>query len=249
MLMNVLVTGEGSSDMGGSNNGLPIANGEHYNLGPMALIVTRLLRQILPDWNVDNLNFDQPSSWITCISGNELARKTKDIRKHRPSTKLQKGFVEHANRATTMADYAKETEHQLAIYFHDTDRNDFDALVNAIKLGFNSIEGVQGVPMVPKPTSEAWLICGLKENPYTHCSALENDLSGNDAAATNNAPKKVLGRLIGLSADAEPNTEQQFQAAEQSDVSRIDMPSFNQFRENLTTAIDVICGQGAARAS
>ncbi len=103
--------------------------------------------------------------------------------------------------------------------------------------------------MVPKPTSEAWLICGLKDEPYSHCGSLENELSGNDAAAARNAPKKVLGRLIGLPADTEPTTEQQFQAAEQSDVSRIDMPSFNQFRENLTTAIDVICGQGAARAS
>ncbi len=135
MLMNILVTGEGSSDMGGSNNGQPIANGEHYNLGPMALIVTRLLRQILPDWNADNLNFDQPSSWITCISANELANKTKHIGRHKPSIKLQKGFVVHANRATAMAEYAKEIEHQLAIYFHDTDKNDFRELIKAIQLG------------------------------------------------------------------------------------------------------------------
>lgn len=243
MITSILVTGEGSSDMGGSNNGHSISSGASYNLGPMALLAVRLLQKIIPDWNEDNIDFQSPNNWMTCISGSELARQAKGVRKHRPSTKLKKGFVEHANRATTMAGYAKDNEHQLAFYFHDTDKCDFDDLHQSIMLGFNGIEGVHGIPMIPKPTSEAWLICGQKQDPYAHCTALETELSGNDAASDDNAPKKVLARLIGQ----EATTEQQYEMVTGIDVTRINMPSYNQFKTDLTTAIEVICGHGTAR--
>jgi hypothetical protein len=243
MIISILVTGEGSSDMGGSNNGQSISTGEFYNLGPMALLAVRLLQKIIPDWNEDNLDFQSPNNWMTCISGNELARQAKGVRKHRPSTKLKKGFVEHANRATTMAGYAKDNRHQLAFYFHDTDKCDFDDLHQSIMLGFNGIEGMHGIPMIPKPTSEAWLICGQKQDPYTHCTALETELSGNDAASDENAPKKVLARLLGQ----EATTEQQYEMVTGIDVTRINMPSYNQFKTDLTNAIEIICGHGTAR--
>ena len=243
MITSILVTGEGSSDMGGSNNGQPISTGEFYNLGPMALLAVRLLQKIIPDWNEDNIDFQSPNNWMTCISGNELARQAKGVRKHRPSTKLKKGFVEHANRATTMAGYAKDNGHQLAFYFHDTDKFDFDDFHQSIMLGFNGIDGVHGIPMLPKPTSEAWFICGRKQDPYAHCTALETVLSGNDAASNENAPKKVLARFLGQ----EATTEQQYEMVTGIDITRIDMPSYNQFKTDLTKAIEGVCGHGTAR--
>ena len=243
MITSILVTGEGGSDMGGSNNSHSISSGASYNLGPMALLAVRLLQKIIPDWNEDNIDFQSPNNWMTCISGNELARQAKGVRKHRPSTKLKKGFVEHANRATTMAGYAKDNGHQLAFYFHDTDKCDFDDLHQSIMLGFNGIEGVHGIPMIPKPTSEAWLICSQKQDPYAHCTALEIELSGNDAASDENAPKKVLARLLGQ----EATTEQQYEMVAGIDITRIDMPSYNQFKTDLTTAIEGVCGHGTAR--
>ena len=243
MITSILVTGEGSSDMGGSNNGQPISTGEFYNLGPMALLAVRLLQKIIPDWNEDNIDFQSPNNWMTCISGNELARQAKGVRKHRPSTKLKKGFVEHANRATTMAGYAKDNGHQLAFYFHDTDKFDFDDFHQSIMLGFNGIDGVHGIPMLPKPTSEAWFICGRKQDPYAHCTALETELSGNDAASNENAPKKVLARFLGQ----EATTEQQYEMVTGIDITRIDMPSYNQFKTDLIKAIEGVCGHGTAR--
>lgn len=243
MITSILVTGEGGSDMGGSNNSHSISSGASYNLGPMALLAVRLLQKIIPDWNEDNIDFQSPNNWMTCISGNELTRQAKGVRKHRPSTKLKKGFVEHANRATTMAGYAKDNGHQLAFYFHDTDKCDFDDLHQSIMLGFNGIEGVHGIPMIPKPTSEAWLICSQKQDPYAHCTALEIELSGNDAASDENAPKKVLARLLGQ----EATTEQQYEMVAGIDITRIDMPSYNQFKTDLTTAIEGVCGHGTAR--
>ena len=243
MITSILVTGEGGSDMGGSNNSHSISSGASYNLGPMALLAVRLLQKIIPDWNEDNIDFQSPNNWITCISGNELARQAKGVRKHRPSTKLKKGFVEHANRATTMAGYAKDNGHQLAFYFHDTDKCDFDDLHQSIMHVFNGNEGVHGIPMIPKPTSEAWLICSQKQDPYAHCTALEIELSGNDAASDENAPKKVLARLLGQ----EATTEQQYEMVAGIDITRIDMPSYNQFKTDLTTAIEGVCGHGTAR--
>lgn len=248
MITSVLVTGEGSSDMGGSNNGQPLSTGEFYNLGPMALLAIRLLQELLPKWNEECLDFQSPNNWITYISSNELARKTKSLRnKHRPSTKLKKGFVEHANRAAAMADYAKNNEHQLAFYFHDTDKYDFTDLHQSIKLGFNGNNGVQGIPMIPKPTSEAWFICGRQKPPHACCAALETNLSGNDAASEHNAPKKVLGKLLGLATGAGPTTEQQYSEAETVDIRQINMPSYNQFKTDLTNAIEGICGHRTAR--
>ncbi|MEI9748862.1 hypothetical protein [Moellerella wisconsensis] len=243
MITSILVTGEGSSDMGGSNNGQPISTGGSYNLGPMALLVVQLLQKIMPDWNEDIMDFELPNNWITCISGNELARQAKGVRKHRPSTKLKKGFVEHANRATTMAGYAKDNGHQLVFYFHDADKCDFSGLHQSVILGLNGTDGVHGIPMIPKPTSEAWLICGLKQDPYAHCTALETQLSGNDAASDNNAPKKVLAQLLGY----EATTDQQYELVNGIDVTRINMPSYNQFKTDLTTAIEGVCGHGTAR--
>lgn len=247
MITSILVTGEGSSDMGGSNNGQPLSTGEFYNLGPMALLAIRLLQELLPEWNEECLDFQSPNNWITCISGNELAHKTKAICKHRPSKKLKRGFLVYANRATAMADYAKKNEHQLAFYFHDTDNYDFADLHQSIKLGFEGTDEVQGVPMIPKPTSEAWFICGRKKDPYAYCAALETNLSGNDAASAHNAPKKVLGKLLGLATGAEPTTEQQYSEAEAVDVRLINMPSYNQFKTDLFNAIEDICGRGTAR--
>lgn len=97
--------------------------------------------------------------------------------------------------------------------------------------------------MIPKPTSEAWLICGQKQDPYAHCSALETELSGNDAASDENAPKKVLARLLGQ----EATTDQQYELVNGIDVTRINMPSYNQLKTDLTTAIEGICGHGTAR--
>lgn len=38
--------------------------------------------------------------------------------------------------------------------------------------------------MVPRPKSEAWLLCALKPNPYQHCAALEEAPMATTAART-----------------------------------------------------------------
>lgn len=130
------------------------------------------------------------------------------------------------------------------IYFHDADKEKQEQFVDAINLGFSALESQEqpaptGVAMVPKPTSEAWFICAVKDNPYQHCAALEEKLSGNDNASDQNAPKKVLARHLGEAA----TSEKQLQLAAEIEPCRIDMPSFNQFNTDLARAVRILCGQ------
>ena len=50
---------------------------------------------------------------------------------------------------------------------------------NSMLRGFEDEGFSCGVPMLPKPKSEAWVLCALKDNPYQGCDALE-ERSGND---------------------------------------------------------------------
>jgi hypothetical protein len=50
-----------------------------------------------------------------------------------------------------------------------------------------------GVPMIPKPKSEAWILCALRNN-YQHCAKLEDE-SGNDRSP--NPLKQQLEDYLG----------------------------------------------------
>lgn len=239
MLSSLLVTGEGPSDMGTPNNGSNLWTAEAYNIGPMAILSVKLIKQLLPEWNIDLIDFEQPKNWITGISGSNLAGRAKGKSKFKPSKKISPGYIEYAARAFEMAKFAQDNGHQLAIYFHDADRGNQSEFVNAINFGFKAAETtVCIVAMIPKPTSEAWLICASKPEPYQHCAQLEDRLSGNDSSPER-APKKVLARHLGI--DNCP-TETQMDLVREIDVNRIAMPSFDQFRYDMAQAIRYICG-------
>lgn len=65
---------------------------------------------------------------------------------------------------------------------------------DSMRRGFQRSGYSRGVPMLPKPKSEAWLLCAAKKSPYQNCAALE-DLSGNDNSP--NAAKKKLDAAFG----------------------------------------------------
>ena len=85
--------------------------------------------------------------------------------------------------------------------------------------------------MIPKPKSEAWVICAVK-NKYSSCDALE-DRSGNDDSP--NSLKDELANHLG----SLPNREELCQMVEDRviDIQEIKMPSFIAFRERLEEVI------------
>jgi len=82
--------------------------------------------------------------------------------------------------------------------------------------------------MIPKPKSEAWFLCAVKENPYQHCDSLEN-ASGNDSAPY--PLKEQLKNALG----EEPAAEllSQMIRDQRIEMNRINMPSLDAFKQRL----------------
>ncbi len=65
MFCKMVVTGEGKSDMGICHNQAQVCSGADYDIGPVTLLLVKLLERHLPEWNVDQLDFSDPKSWVT----------------------------------------------------------------------------------------------------------------------------------------------------------------------------------------
>lgn len=245
--MYLLLSGEGPGDMGYCT---PAENGSglQYCPGPMALFVDQLVEQQL-GYEFSHIEYGQAQF----ISKNDLIQNAQEQPRNKKSIGLTgkrrpretKYYFENAR---ALARLAKEKSEQLndtviAVLFRDADgtasadRGEWQYKFDSMQAGFIWEAFATGVPMLPKPKSEAWLLCAVKEPPYQHCDALEHE-SGNDGSpnplkaqlanalndeyATNQINERVLDRRI--------------------DVMRIDMPSFNQFKTALTQCIQNIAG-------
>ena len=249
MFCKMVVTGEGKTDMGICNNQAQVCSGVDYDIGPVALLLIKLLEKHLPQRNADLLDFNHPESFVTFIYRNWFNDQPKAKNRVRQSKKIRKGFAEHARKSEALASYAKENCHQIAAYFHDTDgtRQELQDdpqrrrhLVDAINEGFRAAKFSEcGVPVVPKPTSEAWFLCALKKDHYQHCEALETQLSGN-IRSRGRSPKIRLAEALG---DREYGREGLCEVALSIDIDRFNMPSFNELRTDMKRAITFICDQ------
>jgi len=134
---------------------------------------------------------------------------------------------------------AKRLEPTVAVLFRDSDgtasagRGLWEEKRQSMLDGFAE-EGFQrGVPMVPKPKSEAWLLCALKRNAYQNCAALEQE-SGND-----NSPNSLKKQVeYSLARRASRGTLVELVADGTVEIDRIDMPSFDAFRLRLEEVIE-----------
>lgn len=240
MLHSLVVAGEGETDMGVCANQQRICTGQDFAVGAVALLLFKLIRHHLPDWNSDNLTAE-PAAHLTFIYRAWLKEQSKaNKRQVFVGKQVVKGFEVYFHHAAALAQYAQQHDHQMAAYFHDTDNHDWQTLRNAIKAGFRAAKfEQQGLAIVPKPTSEAWFICAVKPEPYQYCTQLEDELSGNDRSPER-APKIKLGDLLG---NSDYNRKDLCDLVETLDVTRIDMPSFNELRQQVKTAITTLCGE------
>lgn len=100
----------------------------------------------------------------------------------------------------------------------------------SIEDGFKSEEFEYGVPMVPNPKSEAWLICALKPNPYQNCAKLETSLPGTDGAPR--SAKDILKELLSRKGKAVSDLADMITDG-MINPSQITMPSFDRFKVRL----------------
>lgn len=236
--MFLVLSGEGASDMGGA----PAQGGRP---GPMAHIVDRF---ILEKFEFSPLN----SGLVHWVSRSELSEicKSQRLTRHMllPGVRRAAGFAGFTKHAAALAWKATELEREendksVAVMFRDSDgtqssvHDNWERVTEAVELGFDTVGFKAGVPMIPKPKQEAWMLCAKKGDPYMHCHLLEEE-SGNDHCP--NPLKAQLSAVCG----GEPLTDEMCDwiASGEVDVHRIDMPSFNRFRCSMNKALDALAG-------
>ena len=141
---------------------------------------------------------------------------------------------------------AQRNDDVVAVLFRDadgtasSDRGEWEAKRQSMINGFDMENFAHGVPMIPNPKSEAWLICALKETPYQGCEALEGR-SGNDDSP-NSLKKELETILSGKDPGDRESLRERLNAlvADGVDFRKISMPSFVAFREHLERAITLL---------
>jgi hypothetical protein len=241
--MFFLLSGEGETDLGVGLQ--PERNvEENYLYGPLALFIDEIV--------FEKLNF-HPIESQTCIYVSKSYLKQyfsrlkplEKFRFPRGEIKYEQGTKYFRNNARALAAIAKKVADEkndevIAILFRDSDpkrssetevwEKKRDSMLN----GFLDEDFHHGVPMLPKPVSEAWILCAIyrSENPNRNCNNLENRRYGD---GTDHALKYELEEQLGKQPTRELLNEKI--ASGEINPNHINLPSFNQFKERLSTVI------------
>lgn len=237
--MILMLSGEGKTDMGQM---VPTDRGMRFQPGPMAWIVDRLIENCL-DYSPIEV-YEAGGDGVCFVDEAELNERGKKDPAILPGIKRGKGtayFVRNANTLGIMAKALQKeaSDEVVAVLFRDTDKTNAAARTlwqekhDSIQLGFQRADFSRGVAMLPLPKSEAWLLCALKQNQYQDCEKLE-EAPGNDNSP--NSLKKQLESVIGHEPAAEEQAD--WVRTGRVDPQRIDMPSFNAFRNALNDAFN-----------
>lgn len=236
--MRLLLSGEGPTDIGTTRPGL---HGHEFVPGPMAKIVDTLLERRLGYSILDSCDVDPDS--VRHVSEQDLSALKREASTLLPGWRAGKGkgsgyYTRNAELLGLRARLDREDLKRptIAVLFRDGDgtnassRDEWQEKFDSMVKGFERAEFDAGVPMVPRPKSEAWLLCGLKADPYTRCDVLEDE-SGNDASK--DALKQQLETAAGGHVGA---AEMADWIGTRIDPARIDMPSYAAFRDHLNAA-------------
>ena len=255
--MLFILSGEGPTDIGGPNgpgrhdsgNDILYPYGE-WKPGPMAHFVNEMCKENSIDAFNQNLGCE-----AFFVQETNLIEKAKVMRtKNRKYTGPGEGNHYHKKCAFVLATLAAEKKQQegnsntVVIFFRDCDgtrsssQTRYTDLKNSMKLGFKQAnKEVFCVPMIPKPKSEAWLLCALKASPYHNCTPI-GKRSGNDRSP-NSLKEELKSRIevMGRPYNAETLVDMIISGnPPQIQPARIDMPSWNDFKQDLKEALDSI---------
>jgi len=224
--VHLVLSGEGSSDLGklsyGSNAFVPAS---------MYYLIDKIIEKKL-----GYSFYELTPELITFIPKVELVKIGKKLPPY-TSKKVKKGEALFLVNAIALAKMAKERSKELddedviAILFRDSDGTNstskgmWEDKIASIENGFKMEKFTKGIGMIPKPKSEAWLICALKDKPYQQCKKLE-DRSGND-----DSPHNLKDELESFGIELE--TINEMIQDSRIDIEKIEMPSFRYFESKL----------------
>ena len=242
--MKLLISGEGPTDLGACNNAQGQCSDENLNRGPMAVWLARLFEERF-HYNL----LDMPEA-VIYVSKTALNQKSKQSGKRLQTLRSKNKSAEtgfYYNNAFQLGIMAKELSvHNnsvpvMAVLFRDADGTQnaqgqhWQTKWDSILYGFSASSFEFGVPMVPKPKSEVWLLCAGKSGSHS-CHHLEN-VSGNDDSP--NSAKNQLDKFFGDKKSAAQLSEWAENNPENWD-NLLTMPSFKAFYERFKIVADDI---------
>lgn len=245
--MKLLLSGEGPTDLGVCGPASGYCSGTDFTPGPMAHLLLMLLEPLL-GYSLA----DFPDS-VAYISETALCIQTKATPARLQPTRGKKKGAETAyfyGNAMTLGRLAHklaadEAVPVLAVFFRDTDGTASSAATlwedkwRSIHHGFAAAGFAFGVPMLPKPKSEAWLLCVAGANSGGGCESLEQ-LPGNDDSPR--SAKSQLDAKLGHHHSAAELCD--WLKTQALDLARLQsMPSFNAFHQSLTDASSRVLGR------
>lgn len=229
--MRLYLTGEGATDFGSFNQ-------ESYQTGPLALLVDAFI-ELRTSYSL------LQAQAVEYIHKAELQAQAKASKGRAPSKKNpQKETSYFYKNAKAFAEIIKAREStnepqqpNMAIFFRDCDgtatsqRGDCQAKYDSVNAGFKDATYANGIPMLAKPKSEAWLLCALQG--YQQCQTLEDE-SGNDSSP--NSLKTQLAQQL-----EQPVTRELLnQLVEQTPINlnEIDMLMLNRFKQDCLAVLE-----------
>ncbi len=247
--MWLLLSGEGVSDIGACNPATEYCEIPEFKVGAMAWFVDQCIEDL------QGYEFSHIESHLVRFIPEARLRKLSKLLASKKKLSLrgakQKGETLYYQRnARALAIEAKALEEELndsvlAVLFRDADgtqsssRGEWQAKWDSMLKGFQIENFEHGVPMIPNPKSEAWLLCALKNN-YQYCGALENE-SGNDSESK----KPLKDQLDDVTNGHLPSKKLAEKVQDKEiDVLKIDMPSLNAFKTRLADVLHTIINEG-----
>lgn len=248
--MKLLISGEDPSDLGACNNAQSQCFDGDFNRGPMVVWLARLWENLL-SYNL----LDTPEA-VVYVSEKALAQKAKTSpqRMKRQRGKKQEAetslFFSNAHHLGCMAQQLSASNETpvMAVLFRDADSTRsapgqmWQTKWNSIIDGFASVAFDFGVPMLPKPKSEAWLLCAGQKGAHSH--ARLEAIPGNDDAP--NSAKDQWDVLMGSPQTAADEAE--WCVDHPDDWQKLlTMPSFKAFYDRFhQVATSILHPAGAA---
>ncbi len=224
--MHLVLSGEGNGDIGQLSYSL-----EEFIPASMYFIIDKIIEQKL-----QYSFYELTPNLITFIPKPKLIEETRNRLSFPGKKKNQETGLFFKN-ARALAQLAKEKakefndEDVIAVLFRDSDdtqssiKGMWEKKVKSIESGFEAERFDRGIAMVPKPKSEAWLICAFKATPYQQCQKLE-ERSGND-----DSPHNLKDELASYGKSSEQINEMIQNGG--IELDKIDMPSFIYFTNRL----------------
>jgi len=235
--MYFLFSGEGPTDLGTCKNQSNFCQGSDYKHGPMAVMVDQIFEAKFHYSFIELTHYGYVSKSTITGRKSELNRSKNKLKL--AGAKRPRETMYFYNNARLLARIAQEKAKELkddvvAVLFRDTDitnssgpgiwSDKFQSVLN----GFNDEGFKSGVPMIPKPISEAWILCGLKHK-HQGCNSLEKQ------PGSNKSPNSLKQQLKKHNNNRSPTRKELNEMVEdrEVDVDQLGMPSFTTFKKRL----------------